>query len=138
VKRVSRDRAIERLLKAQAYRKTAGLAAEFIEDLSDPDPISSNAVLAVIAFTDAITIAVQEQISQDDHAAAIKLLRDCLGNALPGVQERNLQKLLAIKGEVQYGARRGRSEEARLSIRLMDEFAEWAIGALRDRGVSLD
>jgi len=132
------DRAKERLVKAQAFRETAELTLGYVEHLTDPAPITSNAVLAVIAFADAITISFKSQVSQDDHAAAVKLLRDCLGNALPDKQEANLRKLLALKTEVQYGARRSRADEAGASIKLMNDFADWAIEILRDRGVRLD
>jgi len=135
---VSRDRAKERLVKAQSFRQVAHLADTHIDDLLDASPVASNAVLAVIAFTDAITIEFQEQVSQDDHAAAVKLLRKCLGKALPNRQESNLEKLLDLKTEMQYGARRSRTDEARRAIALMDEYAEWAIYILKERGVALE
>ena len=94
---VPRERATERLRKAQSFRQVAQIALVHVDELPDASPIASDSVLAVIAFTDAITIGFSEQVSQDDHSAAVKLLRKCLGNVLPNKQEANLEKLLGLR-----------------------------------------
>ena len=87
------------------------------------DPVSSNAILAAIAYTDALTAAYQGRVNQRDHTAAVKLLRDALGKALPDAQERRLARLLGRKDEVHYGSRQGRGGDAEQILAALDEFA---------------
>lgn len=131
-----RAHAAGRFGKAVAFHEVARLALEHVAHIGDPDPILSNAILAAIAYTDALTVAYGGRVNQKDHAAAVKLLRDTLGKALPDAQERRLQRLLARKDEVQYGSRAGRSQEAELFMQNLDEFAIWAREMLAARSVS--
>lgn len=134
-KRVDAGHAAGRLRKAEAYHEVARLAAEHIGRIGHPDPVVSNAVLAAIGYTDALTAALGGRVNQKDHAAAAKLLRDTLGKALPDAQERRLARLLGRKDDAQYGARPGRSEEAGQVVGDLDAFAAWALGLLRDKGL---
>lgn len=125
-----------RLAKARAYHAVASMAAVLLEG-RDRDPVVGNAILAAIAYCDAITAAKVQRVSQQDHAAAVKLLRDALGNELPKSQETNLATLLGRKNEVQYGARPLASEAAEQALRRLDEFGAWAVETLRMMGVEM-
>ncbi len=48
-----------------------------------------------------------------------------------------LSKLLARKDEVQHGSRAGRSQEAELMLKILDEFGVWAKQMLADGSVTL-
>ncbi len=137
-KRVDGAYAFGRLRKAMAFHEVALLAVENMARVRDPDVVTSNVILAAIAYTDAITAAYGGLVNQKDHAAATKLLRDILGKALPDAQERRLAKLLGRKDEVSYGSRIGRSEEAGQTIEQLDAFAIWARATLLARHVSIE
>jgi hypothetical protein len=134
-KRVAASYALGRLRKAVAFHEVARIAAEQIERIGDPDPVLSNAILAAIAYTDAITAAFGGEVNSKDHAAAAKLLRDSLGAELPDAQERRLVRLLGSKDEVQYGARAGRRDHAAARIEDLEAFARWAVALLAERGL---
>jgi hypothetical protein len=129
--------AFGRLRKALAYHEVARLAFAYLDRVRDADAVASNAVLAAIAYTDAITAACGGRVNQKDHIASVSLLRDTLGKALPEAQERRLIRLLGRKDEIQYGARTGRMEDASQVITNLDEFSEWAKTVLLSRGVSV-
>lgn len=136
-KQVDSTFALGRLKKAIAFHEVARLALEYIDHVGDADPVASNAILAAIAYTDALTAAYGGRVNQKDHSSAVKLIRDTLGKALPDAQERRLGKLLARKDEVQYGSRTGRSQEAELILESLGEFGTWARAMLTDRSVSV-
>ena len=69
-------------------------------------------------------------INQQDHQAVPRLLRELLGNRLPGRQEKFFRKLLGRNDEVNYGARSTTLEEARRLLVELDDFAVWVEGAL--------
>ena len=95
------------------------------------------AILAAIAYADAITAAYGGMVNQTDHRAATKLLRDTLGKTLPDAQERRFARLLGRKDEVSYGARPGRDDDASQTVEQLGEFATWARATLAARGVSI-
>jgi len=118
-----------------AFHEVTQLALDHLDRVRDPDAVSSNAILAVIAYTDALTAAYHGRVNHKDHAAAVKLLRDALGKALPDAQERQLARLLGRKDEAQYGARQRRAEDAGQTIAALNEFAAWARVKLAERSV---
>ena len=130
--------ALGRLRRAMASQEVAKLS---VEDgsvmLLGPDAVSSNAILSVIAYADALTAAYGGRVNQKDHGAVIKLLRDTLGSALPAAQERRLAKLIGRKDETQYGSKPGRAEEARQFVEALDVFAAWARETLARRSISV-
>ncbi len=125
-KRVETGHALGRLQKAVTFHEVAHIALENMSRVRDPDVVASNAILAAIAYTDALTAAYGERVSQKDHGAAVKLLRDTLGNALPDAQEGRLARLLGRKDEMHHGARIGRHDDATRMVNQLDEFANWA------------
>jgi hypothetical protein len=136
-KRVDGAYAFGRLRKAMAFHEVARLALENMSRVGDPDAVTSNVILAAIAYTDAITAAYGGMVNQTDHRAATKLLRDTLGKALPDAQERRFARLLGRKDEVSYGARPGRDDDASQTVEQLGEFATWARATLAARGVSI-
>jgi hypothetical protein len=114
-----------RLRVARSYLKAARdeLTLAEAEDIGNPS--MSQIVNAAIAFTDALT-ARHGRVNRQDHAAAVKTLRDALGNRLPAAQEKRLRRILAEKDEVQYGARLKSRAEAEHLLQELDEFAAWA------------
>jgi hypothetical protein len=83
-------------------------------------------ILGAIAYVDTLTSAIAGKINQTDHQAAIKRLRDTLGNGLPRAQQTNLRALISIKDEVQYGATFEPIEDAETLMQRARSFADWA------------
>jgi hypothetical protein len=125
------------LRKALAFRAAARLALGDLSDIGDPDVATANAVLSAIAYTDALTATSIQMVNQQDHAAAVKLLRAALGKALPASQERRLSRLLGRKDEASYGARAGQRSDAVHLLAELEEFAVWAGGMLAAAGVKI-
>jgi putative NADH-flavin reductase len=136
-KRVDAGYAMGRLRKAVAFQEAAVVLAEQLDRILDADVIHTNVILALIAYSDAITAAYSGQANQKDHMAVVKLLRDTLGKALPDAQERRLTRLLGRKDEMSYGARIGRSDDIQQAIEHLDAFATWAREKLTERGITL-
>jgi hypothetical protein len=66
VKRVDGAYAFGRLRKAMAFHEVSRLALENMSRVGDPDAITSNVILAVIAYTDGITAAYGGMVNQTD------------------------------------------------------------------------
>lgn len=96
-------------------------------------PIASPAILAAIACADALPAKRAQAVSQQDHAAAPRLLREVLGNRLTETQERRPRRLLSRKDEVQYGARAITLDVARQMLEDLDGFALRAADLLCSR-----
>ena len=134
-KSVDITHALGRLRKALAFHELARLALDHIDRVRDPDVVAATAVLSAIAYADALTAAYGGRVNQKDHATAVRLVRDTLGKAFPDGQERRLVRLLGRKDEVQYGARPGRSDDARQIVENLDGFGRWAQDMLAERSV---
>ncbi|ANY79508.1 hypothetical protein BB934_15810 [Microvirga ossetica] len=120
-----------RLRLARAYLKAARTEAT-VAEVGDPgNPVMSQIVNAAIAFTDALTARYSGRTNQQDHAAAVKALRDALGNRFPSAQETRLRRILGEKNEVQYGARLKTKAEADHFLTQLEEFAAWAEAELQ-------
>ncbi|MFC0387726.1 hypothetical protein [Muricoccus vinaceus] len=96
----------------------------------------SNAILAVIAYTDAITIKAEGKINQKDHSTAPALLRSVLGRDLPDARFKDLQNLLSTKDEMQYGVKLTMQDTARDALSRLDTFGDWAKSWLEARGIA--
>jgi hypothetical protein len=115
-----------RLEVARAFLKAAQDEATLADDTAVGNPIVSQVVNAAIAYADTITGALSGRVNQQDHAAAVKALRDALGQRLPEIQARRLRRILAEKDAAQYGARLMRKKEAMRLLADLEEFARWA------------
>jgi hypothetical protein len=120
-----------RLRLARAYLKAARTEAAMADPVDIGNPAMSQIVNAAIAFTDAVTAKYAGHANQQDHAAAVKALRDALGNRLPAAQETRLRRILGGKDEVQYGTRAKTTADAERLLAQLEEFAAWAEEELR-------
>lgn len=123
-----------RLDNARAYLEAAEVAATIAEAGDNANPIVSHIVSSAIAYTDALTAHYGGRVNQKGHNAAVKALRDALGNSLPKAQEARLTRILKKKDDAQYGARPGRLTQAIQLLEDLQEFARWAtMTTMRDR-----
>jgi hypothetical protein len=114
-----------RLRKARAFLRAAEEGLALADERGSGDPIMSNAVLSAIAYADALTMKVAGVKNDDDHMALPRTLRRALGNRLPREQETRLQRILALKNEIQYEHRTSSIPEARELISQVRRFADW-------------
>ncbi len=120
-----------RLAAARDYHRTAQDALDLASEGRNCAPAGSLAILAAIAYADAITAKKGLVVNQQDHALAPKLLRAVLGNTLPDEQESRFKRFLGKKDEVQYGVRRFAYEDTMRFLADLDQFAQWAEDTLR-------
>lgn len=116
----------QRLVQARAFREAARDAAVLAETAQNANPIVSQIVLSAIAYGDCLTAMRARVINRQDHAAAPKLLREVLREALPAEQEKRYRAILAEKDAAQYGVRATRLARAQRLLEELDEFARWA------------
>ena len=121
-----------RLDNARAFLEAAEAAAALAFPGDNANPIVSLIVNSIIAYTDALTARHGGRVNQKDHDAAVKALRDALGNDLPRAQENRLARVLKQKDEAQYGARRGRVSRALELLEELREYARWAETAMQE------
>lgn len=114
-----------RLRKARAFLRAAEDGLVLADERGTGDPIMSNAVLAAIAYADALTMKAAGLKNEGDHMTLPRTLRRSLGNRLPREQETRLQRILALKNEIQYEHRTSSIPEARELVELVRRFAEW-------------
>jgi hypothetical protein len=133
-KAANKDFALGRLRKALAFKAALETIAAFADDVGDADVLHSVAILSAIAFTDAMTAAIDGKKNQQDHEAAPQLLRAALGSALPDAQYRRLIRLFGQKDQVQYGAGIGRGNPIEI-VDNLGQFAEFAIEILTRYGI---
>nr|WP_319382367.1 hypothetical protein [uncultured Roseibium sp.] len=120
-----------RLQIARSYLEAARKAIEFAEIDEIGNPVMSQIVHAAIGYTDALTAKYAGKINRGDHSAALKTLRDALGNRLPKSQANKLRNILDHKDEVQYGVRLKPLAEAESLFNKLVDFAAWAEEELR-------
>lgn len=114
-----------RLRKARAFLRAAEDGLVLANERGTGDPIMSNAVLAAIAYADALTMKAAGVKNEADHMTLPRTLRRSLGNRLPREQETRLQRILGLKNEIQYEHRTSSIPEARELVELVRRFAEW-------------
>ena len=125
-KKVDRSYESGRLTNARSYLQAARDALALAQEGSNTNPVMSQIINAAIAYTDTLTAQRKSVVNQQDHMAAIKLLRECFGRDLPSSEERRLRRILTEKDEVQYGVRFGRYSDARQMLADLEAFAAWA------------
>lgn len=125
-KPVDRAYAAGRLANARSYLQAAREAFALTSEGSNTNPVLSQIINAAIAYTDALTVFRKSLVNQQDHGAAIKLLREAFGRDLPTAQERQLRRILEDKDEVQYGASIGRYAAAEERLADLEAYAAWA------------
>lgn len=126
-----------RLRKAKAFHLVARESIGILRDAGlDRVPVLSNAVLAAVAYTDAVTIASDGRTNQKDHATALAVLRECVGRELPEGPLSDLKGMLSVKDEMQYGARVSLHKDAERALEQLDRFAAWTSSWLEAKGIS--
>jgi hypothetical protein len=128
--------AIGRLRKARAYQRSLEKICRFADDIGDTDVIYNAAIMSAIAYTDAMTAAIDGRKNQKNHQDAPKLLKDALGNALPSAQYRRLVNLLGMKDQVSYGAGTGHENPADI-VENLARFADFAEEILIGCGIEI-
>lgn len=111
---------------ARAYLKAARDEVLLADPGDVANPAMSQIVNAAIAFADALTATYAREVNQQDHAAAVRTLRNALGNRFVAAQETNLRRILGEKDDVQYGARSRSKVDAEALLSRLEEFASWA------------
>lgn len=114
-----------RLKKARVFLRAAEEGLALADEDGTGDPIMSNAVLAAIAYADALTMKSAGVKNEGDHMTLPRTLRRSLGNRLPREQETRLRRILALKNEIQYEHRTSSIPEARELVGSVRRFAEW-------------
>jgi hypothetical protein len=115
-----------RLANARSYLQAARDEFALAREGSNTNPVMSQIINTAIAYTDALTAKRKSLVSEQDHAAAVKLLREAFGRDLPAAQERQLRRILSGKDEVQYGVSIGRYSEAEEMLVDLEAFVAWA------------
>jgi len=133
---VDRLEAHGRLRRAKAFHLVAKESLTLLEKAGlDRAPVHSNALLAAIAYTDAVAITANGSLNQKDHSTAPAVLRDCVGRDLPDGRLNDLKGMLSVKDEVQYGVRTLAQDGAERTLEQLDRFSAWALSWLEARGV---
>ena len=125
-KRVPRGEWQGRLDAGKSFRKAAQDLLELSEESSAGNPMIVQAVLAAIAYGDALTVKFGRFQNTADHAARPRAVRSVLGTRFPQAQSTRLSRLLAWKDESQYGHRMASAREAREVIEQLHRFADWS------------
>lgn len=110
----------------RAYLKTARNALAVADAGDDGRPIVQGAVLAAIAYGDALTIRVAGIRNGTDHQRLPEAVRHALGNRVPQGELTRLSRLLGRKDDSAYGHRALTLGDAQSAIAQAEAFATWA------------
>ncbi|MBI4545990.1 MAG: hypothetical protein HY703_12390 [Gemmatimonadetes bacterium] len=125
-KRVDRAQWMERRRNAQDYLQAARDLLALTPAGGNGNPIMSQALLAVIACADALTIKFAGIQNTQDHRAAVAALKQVLGQRADPSQLARLERMMASKDDIQYDHRTATIEEARDFVAQAERFALWA------------
>lgn len=115
---------------ARAHLKAARNALTVADEGDDCRLVVQGAILAAIAYGDALTIKVAGIKNGEDHQRLPATLRHALGNQLPQGELTRLTRLLKQKDDSAYGHRALPLADARAAIDKAEAFASWAEGEL--------
>lgn len=115
---------------ARAHLKATRNACEVADESDDGRLIVQGAILAAIAYGDALTIKVAGIRNETDHQRLPATVRQALGNAAPAVELTRLTRLLARKDDSAYRHRFIPMGDARDALAKAESFAAWAEGEL--------
>lgn len=110
----------------RAHLKAARNACTVAEDRDDGRLVVQGAILAAIAYGDALTIKIAGIRNEADHQQLPATIRHALGNAAPAVELARLRRLLAQKDDSAYGHRFIPMRDARASLEKAEGIAGWA------------
>jgi len=124
----------------QAFRANARAALQDAENklaLLEPEAnakgVAADAVLAAIAYGDAITVQRLQQHNTQDHGALSKLVTRALGKDAVAGQIARLGRILGEKSRAHYGGARWTRDEAETYLEQVRRFATFAEQVLDER-----
>lgn len=120
------DSWVGRRRKARAFLKAARDLLALSEPDAVADPILSDALLAVIAYADALTIRFGGIRNAQDHSGVTRALKHALGDRADPTQLQRVERMIGLKNEIQYDHRTADVNEARRFVEQADRFALWA------------
>lgn len=115
---------------ARAHLKSARSARDVADEGDDGRLVVQGAILAAIAYSDALTIERAGIRNEADHQRLPATVRDALGNVVPATELTRLWRLLARKDDSAYGHRFIAVREAHEALEKAEAFAAWAEGEL--------
>lgn len=95
--------------------------------------VAADAVLAAIAYADAITVQRTGLHNTSDHDALADLLVRALGAAADPAQITRLRRIIERKNEAQYGGMVWSRQAAEAYLEQVRRFTAWAIRVLGER-----
>lgn len=110
----------------RANLKSARNACDVADDGDDMRLAVQGAILATIAYGDALTIRIAGIRNGKDHARLPDALRHALGDRVPQAEMTRLTRLLRQKDDSAYGHRKITVTEARDALEKATAFAAWA------------
>jgi hypothetical protein len=125
-RKVPREQAHGRRRNGEDYLDSARSLLALAEPGANGNPIMSNALLAVIAYADALSIHFAGIQNADDHAAVVETAKLAMGDAADAGQLTRLQRLIRQKNQVQYDHRTATVEQARTFLEQAERFSRWA------------
>jgi hypothetical protein len=114
----------------RAHLKAARNACDVADGRDDCRLVVQGAILAAIAYGDALTIKIAGIRNDADHQRLPATVRHALGNAVPAAELTRLTRLLARKDDSAYGHRFIPMREARDALEKAGAFAAWVEGEL--------
>ena len=112
----------------RAHLKSARNALTVADEGDDGRLVVQVAILAAIAYADALTIKVAGIRNVEDHHRLTATLRHALGSQITQAELTRLTKLLSQKDDSAYGHRALPLKNARAAIEKAETFAAWAEG----------
>lgn len=125
-----RDEWVGRRDAGRAHLKAARNALTAADEGDDGRLIVQGAILAAIAYADALTIKVARIKNVEDHQQLPATVRHALGNLAPQAELTRLTRLLKQKDDSAYGHRSLPLDDARSAVEKAQAFAAWAEGEL--------
>lgn len=110
----------------RAHLKTARDALAVADEGDDGRLIVQGAILAAIAYGDALTIRIAGIKNGNDHQRLPDAVRRALGNRAPQSELTRLSRLLKRKDDSAYGHRALTLDDARSALQQAEAFAAWA------------
>ena len=114
----------------RAHLKAARNARAVADAGDDGRLVVQGAILAAIAFADALTIRIAGVKNATDHLRLVEALRYALGDRLRAPEQLRLTRLLRLKDDSAYGHRFLTLADADAAMEKADAFARWAEGEL--------
>ncbi len=130
-KKIDRSLWKGRYAQGRAFLRAARESLDMAEEGQSGNPIMSNAVLALIAYADALSIRLGGIQNAKGHATLPQTLKQAMGERAEKGQLDRLQRLIGQKGRIHYDFRMASIDEARRYTAQVERFAEWAEGFLQ-------